>query len=147
MITKLDCKKFSEELQGQIVVSTETMCTVSRMREFDVTIHDHPSKSPLVLAAMFSFEYDMTQDEEGNEQGNEEGIKDGIALCLGETVVLQDEISMLEGALKTLGSTVTALHNHWLYTDPPIYYMHWLSFEHPTTFSMKMNRIFTMLKL
>ncbi|KRI40802.1 hypothetical protein APC20_08260, partial [Acinetobacter baumannii] len=79
------------------------VCTVTRIRKINVTIQGRRSRSPLTLAALFSFE---SRDREGR------------ALNLGETVILQEEINPFITELRKRGIEVTALHNHWLFDDP-----------------------------
>lgn len=49
---------------------------------------------------------------------------DGVAMVMGDTVVFEDEISPAMDAAFTHGLKVTALHNHFVYDDPPVYFMH-----------------------
>lgn len=46
-------------------------------------------------------------------------------LNLGESVVLQKEINPLMTALRRRGIIVTAVHNHWLFEEARLMYMHW----------------------
>jgi hypothetical protein len=45
-------------------------------------------------------------------------------MVMGDTVVFQDEITPAMDAAFANGLEVTALHNHFIYDDPPVYFMH-----------------------
>ncbi|MFP7298177.1 DUF1259 domain-containing protein [Neobacillus niacini] len=63
--------------------------------------------------------------------------RDGRALCLGETVILQDEINPFITRLREAGIIVTALHNHWLFEEPRLMYIHFESIDEPLDFAEK----------
>ncbi len=46
------------------------------------------------------------------------------AMMMGDLVLFQDEISPAMDALLARGAEVTALHNHFLYDDPRVFFMH-----------------------
>jgi len=46
------------------------------------------------------------------------------AMLMGDTVVFEDEITPAMDAAFAHGLSVTALHNHFTYDDPPVYFMH-----------------------
>ncbi|PQA85918.1 hypothetical protein CW354_20190 [Marinicaulis flavus] len=46
------------------------------------------------------------------------------AMLMGDTVVFEDEITPAMDAAFANGLSVTALHNHFIYDDPPVYFMH-----------------------
>lgn len=46
------------------------------------------------------------------------------ALVMGDTVVFQDEITPALDAALAAGLEVTAIHNHFVFDDPPVYFMH-----------------------
>ncbi|MDE1983970.1 MAG: DUF1259 domain-containing protein [Gammaproteobacteria bacterium] len=48
----------------------------------------------------------------------------GDAMVMGDTVVFQDEVDAAMDAAFAHGLGVTALHNHFFYADPPVYFMH-----------------------
>ena len=50
-------------------------------------------------------------------------------LNLGETVLLQKEVNPMLDALRSRGIIVTAFHNHWLFEEPRLMYMHWEDVE------------------
>lgn len=125
------CARFAEILESEILPSPKGVCTVTRMRDIDVKFKQRPTQSPLVLNALFSFE---SLDKQGK------------ALNLGETVILQEEINPFISALRDLGIKVTALHNHWLFENPRLFYIHFLSVEEPLVFAKKVAKAFTILK-
>jgi hypothetical protein len=49
---------------------------------------------------------------------------DGSDVMMGDLVLLQDEVNPVLSALLDNGIDVTALHNHFFWDDPHIYYMH-----------------------
>lgn len=124
------CKEFAQILRAKIMSSTNTSCVATRMRNIDVTIFGRATESPLVLAAMFSYE---CPDD------------DGRTLNLGETVLLPREVNPFIEALKENDITVTALHNHWLFEKPRLMYIHWESVDEPICFSKKTAEAFQVL--
>jgi hypothetical protein len=45
-------------------------------------------------------------------------------MLMGDTVVFEDEITPAMDAALAHGLEVTALHNHFVFDDPPVYFMH-----------------------
>ena len=76
-----------------------------RLRDIRATILGRRTRSPLALPFMLSFENN--------------------GLNLGETVLLQREVNPMLDALRKRGLIVTAFHNHWLFEEPRLMYMHW----------------------
>jgi hypothetical protein len=53
------------------------------------------------------------------------GEKEGIeAMVMGDLVLLEDEVNPVMSALLDNGVEVTALHNHFFYDKPRVYFMH-----------------------
>jgi hypothetical protein len=52
------------------------------------------------------------------------GMKDGATMVMGDMVLFQDEVSPAMSAALDSGLSVTALHNHFFYDDPKVYFMH-----------------------
>jgi len=50
--------------------------------------------------------------------------KMGGAMVMGDTVVFQDEVNPVMSAALDNGLSVTALHNHFFYDEPKVYFMH-----------------------
>lgn len=46
------------------------------------------------------------------------------ARVMGDTVVFQDEVSPAMDAAIASGISITGLHNHFFFDDPPVYFMH-----------------------
>lgn len=46
------------------------------------------------------------------------------AMVMGDTVVFQDEVSVAMDAAFAAGLEVSALHNHFFYDEPKVYFMH-----------------------
>ena len=49
---------------------------------------------------------------------------DGSEVMMGDLVLLQEEVNPVLSALLENGIDVTALHNHFFWDDPHVYYMH-----------------------
>ncbi|MGE5403491.1 MAG: DUF1259 domain-containing protein [Candidatus Saccharibacteria bacterium] len=107
------------------------VCTATLIRKLDVKILGRHSKSPLTLAALFSFESPDSQ---------------GRTLNLGETVILPEEVNPFISRLRKHKLKVTALHNHWLFESPRLMYIHWESVEPPLRFAKKVADAFKVLK-
>jgi hypothetical protein len=50
--------------------------------------------------------------------------KEKDAMVMGDLVLLQDEVNLVMSAALESGLAVTALHNHFFYDTPKIYFMH-----------------------
>jgi len=69
----------------------------------------------------------------------------GKALCLGETVLLQEEVNPFMSKLRKFDIIVTAVHNHWLFDKPRLMYMHFESIDDPITFAKKVREAMKVL--
>src|SRR5437899_2367398 len=49
---------------------------------------------------------------------------DGNQVLMGDLVLLQDEVNPVMSALLNAGLDVTALHNHFFFDEPRMFYMH-----------------------
>lgn len=49
---------------------------------------------------------------------------DGDAVMMGDTVLFEDEVSPAMSAALDAGLEVTALHNHFFFDEPKVYFMH-----------------------
>lgn len=124
------CQQFARILGGTAEV-VNGVCTVTRLRNnLRPLIEGRRANSILAIAAFFSFE-DL--DSRGN------------ALNLGETVILQEEINPFISALRAQGIEVTAFHNHWLFDNPRLMYIHFKSVEPPLSFATKVAKAFRLL--
>jgi hypothetical protein len=115
------CDRVADIVGGEAMCENG-LCVVSRLRPglTDVTILDEATNSPLVLPLLLSF-------EDLDDQGR--------ALSLGETVLTQDEVNRFISALRCRGIIVTALHNHWLFEEPRLMYLHWEAIMRPVSFA------------
>jgi hypothetical protein len=52
------------------------------------------------------------------------GMGEDKAMVMGDIVLLQDEVSAAMDAALGSGLSVTALHNHFFYDEPRVYFMH-----------------------
>jgi Domain of Unknown Function (DUF1259) len=98
------CQQLADIIGGMVVTATP-VCVVQRLRNIRATILDRRTRSPLALPFALSFENN--------------------GLNLGESVILQREINPLLSAFRRRGIIVTAVHNHWLFDEPRLMYMHW----------------------
>lgn len=98
------CQRLANIIGGTVVQATP-VCVVMRLRNIPATILGRRTLSPLALPFMLSFERN--------------------GLNLGETVLLQREVNPMLHALQKRGLIVTAFHNHWLFEEPRLMYMHW----------------------
>ncbi len=123
------CQEFAQILNGTIL--SRDPCTVLRLRNIDAEILGRTSRSSLTRGALFSFESPDAQ---------------GRTLNLGETVILQEEINPFISELRERNLIVTALHNHWLFDEPRLFYIHWESIDQPLDFARKTAESFKVLQ-
>lgn len=103
--SKSTCKRLANIIGGE-VIQAQPVCVVMRLRDdIRATILGRRTRSPLALPFMLSFENN--------------------GLNLGETVILQKEVNPMIRALQRRGIIVTAFHNHWLFEEPRLMYLHW----------------------
>lgn len=98
------CQRLANIIGG-VVIQATPVCVVMRLRDIRATILGRRTMSPLALPFMLSFE------------------KNG--LNLGESVLLEKEVNPMIEALQKRGLKVTAFHNHWLFDEPRLMYLHW----------------------
>lgn len=114
------CQQFATILRAQPQI-INGVCTASSVRNnIRPIILGKNSRSFLAIPQAFSFE----------SIG-----RDGRALCLGETVILTAEINPFISRLRRHGILVTALHNHWLFTSPNLWYLHFEKRDRPLNFA------------
>lgn len=119
------CNQFNRILEGEMHTFEHGVCTVMKSRSnIKPSILGRSGQSFLLTPQMFTYE-SMTRD--------------GLALCTGETVVLSDEINPLVSKLRQHGIIVTAIHNHWLFDDPRLMFMHFESIDQPLSFARKVR--------
>ncbi|WP_019241685.1 MULTISPECIES: DUF1259 domain-containing protein [Bacillus] len=113
------CKQYAQIVNGKEEIQ-HGVCSIELKRNLHVTIQGRPSTSE--LHAGISFE---SLDNQGN------------ALNLGEVVVLEDELPQFVKVLAKNNLIISAVHNHWLFTNPTILYVHFQSVEPPLSFAQK----------
>ncbi|MGM9988320.1 MAG: DUF1259 domain-containing protein [Bacillaceae bacterium] len=125
------CDEFNKILGGTTHTFENGQCIVMKSRtNIHPTVLGKNGRSFLLIPQMFAFE-SMT--------------KDGLALCSGETVILQDEIENFISKLRKHGIIVTALHNHWLFDEPRLMYMHFELIDKPLDFAKKVRDALSVL--
>lgn len=124
------CEEFARILNATPAV-INGVCTATRSRtNIHPTVLDRKAESFMFVPQAFSFE---NIDSEGR------------ALCLGETVILEDEINPFILELRECGIIVTALHNHWLFEQPRLMYIHFQSIDEPLDFARKVRKALRVL--
>lgn len=118
------CQEFAEIL-GSVPSVINGVCTATNSRtNIHPVVLGRRAESFMFVPQAYSFEnFD----------------RDGRALCLGETVLLQEEVNPFMTSLREDGIIVTALHNHWLFENPRLMYMHFESIDEPLTFARKVR--------
>ncbi|MDM5428102.1 MULTISPECIES: DUF1259 domain-containing protein [Bacillus] len=121
------CERFSKILNGKSNIN-QNVCSVSLRRNIKVFVQGRPSTSVIPVEVLFE-----SLDQNGN------------ALNLGEIAILQEEIPSFMQSIVQQGIIVSALHNHWLYMEPLIMYIHIQSVEPPLNFAEKLTNSFSVL--
>ena len=125
------CDEFNRILGGTMHTFENDQCIAMKSRlNIKPEVLGIPGRSFLLIPQMFAFE-SMTND--------------GRALCSGETVILQEEINPFISELRRCGIIVTAVHNHWLFEDPRLMFMHWESIDKPLSFARKVRNALDVL--
>lgn len=125
------CEEFASILGAKILQNDDGLCVVTFNRKLNVKILERKTNSPLVLAALFSFE---SMD------------KNKKTLNLGETVILPEEVNRFITILRENDIIVTALHNHWLFEEPRLMYIHFESIDRPLDFAHKVQKALKVLR-
>jgi hypothetical protein len=73
-------------------------------------------------------------------------MADGSAMVMGDTVVFQDEVDAAMDAAFAHGLTVTALHNHFFYDTPKVYFMHIGGEGSPETLAAGVKAVWTAIR-
>lgn len=68
------------------------------------------------------------------------------AMVMGDTVVFQDEVDAAMDAAFTHGLSVTALHNHFFYDRPKVFFMHIGGDGAPTTLAAGVKAVWDAIK-
>lgn len=119
------CQQFAKILRAK-KDENPGVCFVTRTRnDIKVEVLGRITHSPTVLLMAFSFE---DVDSKGK------------ALCLGEFVFRENEVKPFLNAISNHGIRVTAVHNHWLFDNPRLIYIHWEAIMGPLTFARISSR-------
>jgi hypothetical protein len=121
------CEQFAKILNGKSTINRD-VCSVSLHRNLKVLVQGRESRSVVPAGVLFE-----SLDQSGN------------ALNLAEIAILQEEIPSFMYSIVQQRVIVSALHNHWLYTEPLIMYIHIQSVEPPLNFAKKMANSFSFL--
>jgi len=107
----------------------DNVCTVTiRRTNMNATIAKHP------MQAVNHIFYFGAPDRDGN------------TLITGELALLDDEVPKTVDRVTTTGIIVSAVHNHWIYDDPKLMYIHLETYTNPVTFARMMAPIAKDLK-
>jgi Domain of Unknown Function (DUF1259) len=68
------------------------------------------------------------------------------AMMMGDTVVFQDEVTPAMDAALASGLEVTALHNHFFYDEPKVYFMHIGGQGEPEKLAASVNSVWDAIK-
>lgn len=117
--SSINCQRLANIIGGVVITATP-VCVVQRLRDIKATILGRTTRSPLALPFALSFEGVLAN-----------------TLNLGETVLLQEEVNPFMKELQKRGLIVTAVHNHWLFDNPRLMYMHWENVGDPTDFARR----------
>jgi hypothetical protein len=124
------CEEFHKILGGMHTFE-DGICMVMKARtNIKPTVLGRRAQSFLLIPQMFVFE-SLTRD--------------GEALCSGESVILQEEFNPLVSRLREHNIIVTAFHNHWLFDDPRLMYIHFEKIENPIRFAKAVDDAFEVL--
>lgn len=121
------CQQFADIFHSKSKLENG-VCSVTLSRTFQVIIQGKTSVD--VAHAEISFE---SLDSSGN------------ALNLAEIAVLQEEVPRFVWSLSQQGIIVSAIHNHWIFTEPLILYVHLQAVEPPLIFAKKLAHSFLYL--
>ncbi|RNF40373.1 DUF1259 domain-containing protein [Planococcus salinus] len=121
-------KRFGEIL-GVEAEPEDGMVEASKPRNLDVKVQGRPFRSETSMEIHF-----------------ESLEEDGTALNHAEIVLLPEEIPDFTAALGKNNLPISALHNHWLFAEPSIMYLHVQSVEKPEEFAQKLADSFKVLK-
>nr|WP_106783275.1 LppY/LpqO family protein [Lysinibacillus timonensis] len=124
------CKEFARIL-GATPSVINGVCTATKSRtNIHPVLLGRKAESFMFVPQAFSFE---NLDSAGK------------ALCLGETVILEEEVNPFISRLRDDGIIVTALHNHWLFENPRLMYIHFQDIDEPLSFARKVRRALRVL--
>lgn len=112
MTDLIDTKKLEDILSAKAeIAETEGVVKVSFPRN-DVPVHVDSQVLPpfMGLTTWAAF-----------QKGKKQGIE---AMLMGDIVLFEDEVNSVMDAAFSHSLDITALHNHFFFSDPPVYFMH-----------------------
>lgn len=124
------CNQFHEILDGMQTFEDGVCMLMNSRLNIRTSILGRRTRSFLALPQMFNFE-SLTPD--------------GKALCSGETVILQEEINPFISQLRKNNILVTGFHNHWLFEDPRLMYIHFVKIDNPVDFAKDLKEALKVL--
>lgn len=68
------------------------------------------------------------------------------AIVMGDTVVFEDEITPALDAALASGLRITALHNHFIFDEPPVYFMHIVGVGEPVGLAASVRKMWDAIK-
>lgn len=125
------CEKFHQILGGDHTFENGVCMVMKSRLNLNPYILRRATRSFLAIPQMFTFESLMS---------------DGRALCSGESVLLEEEFNPLASKLRQHGINITAFHNHWLFDNPKLMYIHFIKIENPVQFAKDVRDSFKVLK-
>lgn len=125
------CQKFAQILGGGNVQMIGGVCVVFRTRPLQVTIAGRPSRSPATLTQLFTFEALDAQ---------------GRALCLGETILMEEELNPFIAKLVQHEISIAHIYSKWLYIHPPLMMILFQSVDQPLHFAHKVRDAISVLR-
>jgi hypothetical protein len=127
-----DLKNIAEKLKELLGAEGEAedgMIALEKSRDIDVEVQGRSFKSETDMEIHF-----------------ESFLEDGTALNHAEIVLLPEEVPDFTIELGKNDIPITALHNHWLFADPAIKYLHVQTVEKPEAFAKRLSEAFKVLK-
>lgn len=119
-MTERLCEEFQEILGGTLMFENGACIVMKSRTNIKPRVLGRQGNSFLLIPQMFAFE-SLTSN--------------GRALCSGETVILEDELNLFISKLREHHIIVTAFHNHWLFDNPKLMYIHFEKIDNPLQFA------------
>lgn len=113
------CRKLKKILDADESMIKNGVCIIDKDRNLGVKILNKKTKSPLVIQNEFTFE----------------PVDSEHSLCLAELVFKQNEVNKFIDKISNKGIKVTAIHNHWLFEQPRLIYIHLEAVRKPKDFA------------
>lgn len=111
------CQQYAQILGGKGSFENG-VCSVSIPRNFQAQILGRPSHGELSIEISFE-----SMDSQGR------------ALNLGEWVLIEEEVQGVLSTLQSYNLIVSALHNHWMFDQPRLMYLHCEAVIEPLSFA------------